>query len=311
MGYFDPNRRDPWNNSVEEKPKGGGFFQSKLFIALLIALVGFFMYIRQVEVNPVTGEKQHVSMSPNQEVSLGLQSAPEMAREMGGELPITDPRSRVVKNVGELLVSKIGKDNIPWKFQFHLLNDPKTVNAFALPGGQIFITLGLYNDLKTEAELAGVLGHEIGHVIERHTSEQMAKNQLGQFLVMAVAAGASDYQNQNGRSSPAMVAAMVNQMFQLSYSRSDESEADIWGIKLLENAGFDPRSMIAVMKVLKAASRSSESGINDIFQTHPNPDLRIQQIEAYLKEHLPAEGLKQGRSLKELTNSYLLINPKR
>lgn len=294
MGIFDQN------NEPQNRRQGS---TGKWMIALLIALVGFFMYWNQSEINPITGEKQHVSMSPDQEVSLGLQSAPEMAREMGGEVKADDPRLKAVQQVGNLLVTKIDTSKSPWKFHFHLLSDTKTVNAFALPGGQIFITLGLYNELQTEAELAGVLGHEMGHVIERHTAQQMAKSQLGQFLVMAVSAGASDYGSQNGQASPAVIASMVNHMFQLRYSRGDESAADIWGLKLLEKANFDPRSMITVMKVLKAASGGG-SGTQEIFQTHPNPDLRIEQIEAYLKEHPPASGLSEGKKLPKLSNSY-------
>ncbi len=184
MGIFDQNPQS--GNS------GASGFSGRLMIAVFIALIGFAMFYFNSEENPLTGEKQHVSISPAQEVSLGLQSAPQMAREMGGEVPASDPRLKVVKQVGNFLVSKIDASKSPWKFNFHLLADTKTVNAFALPGGQIFITLGLYNDLTTEAQLAGVLGHEMGHVIERHTAQQMAKSQLGQLLVMAVGAGASD-----------------------------------------------------------------------------------------------------------------------
>lgn len=157
--------------------------------------------------------------------------------------------------------------------------------------------MGLLNRLETEAELAGVLSHEMGHVIQRHSSQQMAKTQLGQSLVMAVGAATSDSGNPNN--SAAMIAAMVNQMTQLHYSRSDESEADKWGIILMSKAGFKPQAMIEVMEILKAASGGKERGV-DFFQTHPNPDLRMQQIKAYLKEHPPAEGLSDGRLLKNV-----------
>lgn len=296
MGVFDQNQ--------QPRNRGGSGFSGRLMIAVFIALIGFAMFYFNSEENPLTGEKQHVSISPAQEVSLGLQSAPEMAREMGGEVPASDPRLKVVKEVGRILVSKIDSSKSPWKFNFHLLADSKTVNAFALPGGQIFITLGLYNDLSTEAQLAGVLGHEMGHVIERHTAEQMAKSQLGQMLIMAVGAGSSDTFDPNSKMSPVMIATVVNQMFQLRYSREDESEADTWGLRLLEKADFDPRSMITVMKILKAASGSGSQG-QEIFQTHPNPDLRIQQIEAYLKANPPTNpNLSEGRSLKSMQSSF-------
>lgn len=270
-------------------------FKGRILIALAIALIAFLSYWSHTEQNPVTGQRQHIALSPSQEISLGLHAAPTMAREMGGEVSPIDPRAQEVRRIGELIITNSEAHKSPWKFQFHLLNDTKTINAFALPGGQIFITLGLYNNLQTEAQLAGVLSHEMGHVIERHTAQQMAKSQLGDMLVIAVGTGASD-PNSGGGQNAAMIASVVNHMFQLRYSREDESEADIWGIKLMEKAGFDPTAMIQVMQILKSAAGSSHSP--EMFQTHPNPDLRIEQIKAYLKEHPPAPGLTQGRQLK-------------
>lgn len=269
-------------------------FKARLIGALIIALIGIFMFMSRTEENPVTGEKQHVAISPEQEIRLGLESAPEMSREMGGEVPVSDPRTIEVQKIGQHLVNSFGAKNSPWKFNFHLLADQKTINAFALPGGQVFITLGLLDKLQTEAQLAGVLGHEIGHVFERHSAQQMAKNQLGQSLIVAVAAGTDQEQRS------LMLASVVNQMIQLRYGRKDESQADTWGIKLMEKAGFDPRAMIQVMEVLKAAGGDSR-GV-ELFQSHPNPDLRIEQINAYLKENPPEKGLSEGRPLKEVLN---------
>jgi predicted Zn-dependent protease len=268
----------------------------RLLLAVMIAVVGWIVYMNQVEENPVTGKKQHVAMSPKQEIRLGLESAPSMAREMGGEVPASDIRAQAVQKMGQYLVDHSVAKKSPWQFKFHLLADSKTVNAFALPGGQIFITLGLYNDLENEAELAGVLGHEMGHVIERHSAQQMATNQLGQVLVTAVATGASD--QGGGGYGPAVIASVVNQMFQLRYSRGDESQADTWGIQIMEEAGFNPEALIQVMKVLKNATAGRGGGSTpEIFQTHPNPDLRIEQIQAYLKEHPAPSNLTMGGKL--------------
>jgi predicted Zn-dependent protease len=269
-----------------------GNMLSRILIAGGIALVGWIVYMWQVEENPVTGQKQHVSLSPAQEIRLGLESAPHMSQKMGGEIPQSDPRTRVVQKMGKFLVEQTLAKKSPWNFQFHLLSDAQSVNAFALPGGQIFITLGLLEKLSNEAELAGVLGHEMGHVIERHTAEQMAKNQLGNTMVIAVGAAASD----QGRS-PYMIAAFVNQVIQLRYGRHDESEADSWGIRLMEEAKFNPEALIKVMQILKAQSRG---GGLAIFQTHPNPDLRIKDIQAYLAKHPPPPEMSDGRPLEEL-----------
>lgn len=272
-------------------------FGGRILIALMIIFVGWIIYMSQVEKNPVTGEKQHVSLSPDQEILLGIQSAPEMSREMGGEVSDTDPRHTEVEKIGNILVDSSEAKDSPWKFQFHLIADTDTINAFALPGGQIFITLGLYDKLKTEAQLAGVLGHEMGHVIERHTAQQMAKSQLGQIFVTAVGTAASDPNNPSSGYTPAIIASVVNQMFQLRYSRHDESQADIWGLKIMEEAGYDPWAMIQVMKILKEEGSKGHS--LEIFQTHPNPDLRMSRIKTYLEEHPPKSGLTEGTALNQ------------
>jgi beta-barrel assembly-enhancing protease len=270
----------------------------RLLGAGLILAIGFIMYLMQVQKNPVTGEKQHVSMSPSQEIRLGLQSAPAMTQKMGGEVSSADPHAIEVQKIGNFLVSHTVAKISPWKFQFHLLADTKTVNAFALPGGQIFITMGLLNKLQTEAQLAGVLSHEMGHVIERHSAEQMAKSQLGQALIMAVGVGARDPNHPGYAMNAAMVASLINHMVELRYSRKDESEADIWGLKLMSQAGFDPKAMIQVMEILKAADTQGHR--IEMLQTHPNPDLRIQNINSYLQEHPSQGNLQEGRNLKDV-----------
>lgn len=281
--------------------EGGGGLGGRFIGAIIIAIIGLIMYMTQVQDNPVTHEKQHVAISPAQEVRLGLESAPLMSKEMGGEVPASDPRSIEVKKIGEEIVNNTDAKKSPWKFQFHLLADQNTINAFALPGGQVFITLGLLNKLQTEAQLAGVLSHEMGHVIERHTAQQMAKSQLGQMLVLAVGTGASDPRNPSTLYSPMVLASVVNHMFQLHYSREDESEADLWGLKLMSQVGYNPRAMIQVMEILKASGPRGH--MPELFQTHPNPDLRIQQINKYLTENPPKQGLKEGRKLKDIFSS--------
>jgi predicted Zn-dependent protease len=178
----------------------------------------------------------------------------------------------------------------PYRFEFHLLRDPETVNAFALPGGQVFITMGLLKRLTTEAQLAGVLGHEIGHVIERHAAEQMATQDFYNSIVGATGVATGDRR-------AAAVAQYVTQLRQLKYSRGDELEADTWGLKLMAQIGFDPREMLKVMEILKSVSSGSGS---EMMSTHPLPESRIERIEAYLKETYPdgvPGDLKAGRGL--------------
>lgn len=266
-------------------------FKGRLILAFIIAVIGFVIYSMNTQINPITGEKQHVSLSPSEEKQLGLQAAPEIARKMGGEVSPSDPRSLRVKRIGRILLESTIAKKGPWEFNFYLLADPSTINAFALPGGQIFITEGLYSKLKNEAQLAGVLGHEMGHVIERHTAEQMAKSQLGNLIALAVGTAAD---NSQGTTSMAL---FVNQMFQLKYSRHDELEADKWGVRLMREAGYTPLAMVEVLKILKEAGASKGRGPN-FFQTHPDPELRIVHIKEYLRENPPTSNLSEGASLR-------------
>lgn len=268
-------------------------------IALVLAAIGVISYLSSYQRNPVTHELQPVGISVAEERALGLQAAPKMAREMGGVAsPENDPGAREVAEMGRRLVRRSDAANSPYadNFHFYLLEDPRTINAFALPGGQVFITKGLYDRLTTEAELAGVLGHEIGHVIGRHSSVQMAKGKLGQMLTTAVGVGASDGRD-SGRGAY-MAAAMANQMLQLHYGRGDESQADQFGLKYMAQAGYDPSAMLGVMKILREADRSGRAP--EFLATHPYPETRIKTIKEFLEENYPngiPADLEQGKPL--------------
>lgn len=280
----------------------------RIVIAVVIALVALVGYFANTQINPVTGEKQRVAMSVPEEKALGLEAAPQMARKMGGAIdPSTDGRARLVAEVGERIVQRSDARKSPYvdNFHFHLLNDPQTVNAFALPGGQIFITEGLFDKLTNEAQLAGVLGHEIGHVIGRHSAVQMAKGRLGQLLAVAVGVGASD---DRGRGRTAQMAAlMANQMLQLRYSRGDESQADAFGLRYMAQAGYDPSAMLDVMEILKEASKGPRPP--EFLASHPLPETRLEEIKEVLDQTYPdgvPSSFKKGRPLNGSTSGRRL-----
>jgi predicted Zn-dependent protease len=252
----------------------------RLVIGILLALFAIISYYVGTEKfqNPVTGRVQRVALSPKEEIALGLNSAPEMARQHGGLYP--DERyQNVVKSIGEKLVQANPEINqTPYYFQFHLLADPQTVNAFALPGGQIFITFGLLRLLDSEDEVAGVLGHEIGHVVGRHSNEQMAKAQLSQGLVNAVVmAGGADYGMTAGQ-----IAQFVSQLKNTAYGRGDELESDQLGVRFLIRAGYDPNALIRVMEVLKKAAAGRAPP--EFLSTHPDPDNRVERIKEAIRK---------------------------
>lgn len=265
----------------------------RLIAAVAILLFGAMSYYFSTQKNPITGETQRVKLTPQQEVALGLQAAPEMAAQMGGVVDPRRPEAQLVATVGQKLVTQLQgelKADMPYKFNFHLLADSRTVNAFALPGGQIFITYALFSQLQNEAQLAGVLGHEIGHVIHRHAAEHMASADFYQSIVTATGVGTGDMR-------AAQVAQYVTGLRQLKYGRADELESDEWGLLLMTKSGYDPREMLGVMEVLKRAS--SRAGGSEMLATHPHPDSRIARIEEWLNQNKNALGpnLTKGQPL--------------
>lgn len=262
----------------------------KFIVALLIAAVSLVTYWCSTEENEFTGEEQRVDMTVEQEIALGLQAAPEMAQQYGGLHP-DQQAAQEVKAIGQRLVQNTRVKESPYQFDFHLLADEQTVNAFALPGGQIFITAGLLRRLESEGQLAGVLGHEIGHVVARHSAQQLAKAKLTQGLTGAAAIAMYDPENPSSRAGAA-VAAMIGQVVNMKYGREDELESDALAVQLTGNAGYDPRSMMRVMEILSEASGGGSSG-PEFLQTHPNPGNRINQIEAAIQKQYP-DGLPEG-----------------
>ncbi|RYY00428.1 M48 family peptidase [bacterium] len=256
---------------------------------LCAASLSFLSYCSMRDTNPVTGEKQYVALSPKQEIALGLQALPELEKQYGGIEG--DTRSEaIVDAVGAKLVNSTAAKTTPYKFDFHVLNDNKTLNAFALPGGQVFITSALLGKLTTEGQLAGVLGHEIGHVIARHGSEHMAKQKLTSGLTGAAVLATYDPTNPSSRASGA-IAQIVGQLVNMKFGRSDELESDKLGVKFMAESGYNPNSMIGVMEILgKEAKRGNTP---EFFSTHPNPDNRITKIKDDIKALYP-NGVPQG-----------------
>lgn len=266
--------------------------RSRLVIGLVMAAVALLGYYGSREVNPVTGETQHIALSQEQEIALGLQSAPAMAGEFGGLDP--DPEVQAdVESVGQRIVSQSVAGKTPYKFRFQVLADAQTVNAFALPGGPIFITRALVDRLENEAQLAGVLGHEVGHVVGRHSAEHLAKNQLAQGLVGAVGVAASG-EHGDGQQAAAM-AAFVAQMVQLKYGRGDELESDALGVGLMSDAQYDPRALIDVMEIL-ARSSGGEGRQPEFLSSHPDPGNRQEGIRSAIAQRFP-EGVPADLTL--------------
>ncbi len=272
----------------------GGYQRSRtpinirLIMALLIGVFAIGSYLMRSDTNPITGESQRVALTTDQEITLGLQARPEMMAQHGGEHG-DEQAQKAVDTVGAELLNALETDlraqgrSIPYPFEFHLLADEQTVNAFALPGGQVFITAALFKQFGSQAELAGVLGHEIGHVLSRHSAQQIAKQELTQGLAGAAGVAAGDYDS-------ARMAQMVAGLVNMKFGRDDELDADRWGVKLMGMAGYDPRAMIDVMKIL---DKAGGDGPPEFLSTHPKPANRVEYIKDVIAEVYP-DGVPEG-----------------
>ena len=255
---------------------GRGGMKMRLIIGLALAGWAVLSYFGSSEYNEITGETQRVAMSPDQEIALGLQSAPQMARQHGGLHPDTAAQ-RQIDEIGARLVHMSAARETGWNWEFHLLRDSDTVNAFALPGGQIFITAALYKRLESEDQIAGVLGHEIGHVIARHGAEHLAKQQLTQGLTGAATVAA-------GSQGMGRMAQMIGQMVNMKYGREDELESDKLGVRFMVEAEYNPHALIRVMEILAEASGGG-SRQPEFFSSHPNPENRIERIKEEIAKY--------------------------
>lgn len=283
-----------YGNSPRRRSNSSGL-KIRLIIAAAIVLFSVVSYLSNTNVNQVTGESQRVgSMTPEQEVVLGLRAAPEMAEQHGG-LSQDNYARREVETMGKRLVEVLrvslesqGRE-IPYPFDFHLLADRRVVNAFALPGGQVFITEALFRGLgdtpqERAGRLAGVLGHEVGHVLERHGAEQMAKGSLTQGIVSAAGVAGGDQGS-------AQLAAMIGNVITMKYGRDAELESDRWGILLMVLSGYDPNHLLSVMDILEQASGGGATP--EFMSTHPLPENRREHINRIIAEKFP-DGLPPG-----------------
>ncbi len=265
----------------DDRRRGGPGLNPRIIIGLLI-IVGSLVYNWFATThyhNEFTGRDQTLALAtPQEEIALGLQSAPQMIRESGG-LSRNAKGRELVDRVGARLIASTAARETSYQFKFHLLADTETVNAFALPGGQIFITEALFRRLKSEDQLAGVLGHEMGHVVGRHSNEQMAHSSLLSGIAQGVGVMFSDGHSNTG----AQIANMVAQWRVMKFSRDDESESDALGVRFMMQAGYDPEALIGVMEILAQVSGGANS--SDFMSSHPNPANRMEHIrEAIAKE---------------------------
>ena len=225
--------------------------------------------------NPATGRRQLMLMSEAQEIQLGKQSHGEVVAALG--LYDDQELQQYVSDLGQALAKSSERPHLPWTFR--VVDDP-VVNAFALPGGFIYITRGILAHFNSEAELVSVLGHEIGHVTGRHSANQLSKSQLamlGLGVGAAIRPEISDY---------ADLAQQGLGLLFLKYGRDAEREADMLGFRYLTSNSYDPRPMADVFTTLEAVGRQAGAGgIPDWMSSHPNPASRRKEVLRRIQEY--------------------------
>jgi predicted Zn-dependent protease len=233
------------------------------------ALVAGMLSVAACSTNPATGKSQLAFIGEQQEIAMGREADQQISQQLG--LYEDQELQAYVNRLGQKLAADSERPNLPWTFR--VVDDP-TVNAFALPGGFIYVTRGLLTHLTSEAELVSVLGHEIGHVTGRHSVEQMSKQQLAQIGLIAGMILKPELASYGD-----LAQTGLGLMF-LKYGRDDEREADDLGLRYLNQQGYDPREMPPVFETLKRVSEQQGQGrIPGWLSTHPAPENRIQRIE--------------------------------
>lgn len=243
-------------------------------------------------VNPATGERQLNMMSEDQEISIGKQAAPGFLSEYGGEIPSDDIRL-YVEELGTRLAEVSERPDLPW--EFHVV-DSEVINAFALPGGKVFMSRGLLAKMKNEAQLAGVLGHEIGHVTAQHIGQQMTRQQLIALGVVGLGVGAQ-FSDEDWVKILGAGAGVGGGLYMLSFGRDQEAQADELGVRYMSKLGYNPIGQVQVMEILKGASEGG--GPPEFLSTHPLPDTRIRKLEKLIQEKYPDYNNPQRYSFYE------------
>jgi predicted Zn-dependent protease len=221
-------------------------------------------------VNPLTGDEEFMLLSEKQDIGIGSKYAPEIEKQLGGRIE-NDQIQQYIDNVGQKIARVSHRQSIEYHFT---AVEHESINALALPGGYIFITRGLLEKLTTEAQLASVLGHEVAHVVSRDTANMISK-EIGMTILLAAAIT-------TGQAPGEVInaAQVTQQILGLSYSRSDERQADFGGMRYMFRAGYNPQGMVETMEIFQNQPGEKPP---EFFSTHPSPEHRLNYLNRTIK----------------------------
>ena len=262
------------------------FINISLFIAISAAVIS-------CAVNPVSGKMQIMLMSEADEVQQGLAYDPQVISTFG------EYKNDKLLSFLQAKTNEMGLISHRPKLQYHIkILDSPVVNAFAVPGGYIYLTRGILAQLNNEAELIGVIGHEMGHITARHSVSQMSKQQLGQLLLIGGMIASEKFAHY------AEAAMQGMQLLFLKFSRDDERQADALGVEYSSKIGYDAHKMADFFKVLQKMNMAeSEGGVPTFLSTHPDPGDRYNTVNQTASEW--QSKLTETKNWKVNADSYL------
>ncbi len=229
-------------------------------------------------INPATGRRQLSLIGEQQEIAMGLQYDKSVTAEFG--LFPDEELQNYIQDIGHRLAAVSERPNLPWQFK---VVDDETVNAFAVPGGFIYMTRGILAHFNSEAQLATVMGHEIGHVTARHSVEQISRAQLAQLGVGVAMVASEEFRKYSG------LAELGLGVLFLKFSRDDESQSDGLGMRYLLRTGYDPNEAPRVFEMLERHGRvQGQARLPEWQATHPSPDRRAARLREEIRT-LPLE----------------------
>jgi predicted Zn-dependent protease len=229
-------------------------------ISVVGLLLATYLLFNSCARNPVTGKKDFVLVSKEQEIAMGQQSDPEVIAFFG--LYDNENLQKFIKEKGQAMAAISHRPDL--KYEFRIVDSP-VVNAFAVPGGYVYFTRGIMAHFNNEAEFAGVLGHEIGHITARHSVKQQTNAQLAQIGLVAGSIISPTFAQM------ADVASEGVQLLFLKFSRDDESQADKLGVQYSTKVGYDAREMAKFFETLAQLGKSSGGEVPIFMSTHPDP----------------------------------------
>ena len=283
----------------------------KSIVASLLGTIFLVLTLTNCAQNPVTGNPNFVTMSESQEVQTGREEDGKVRQEYG----VYDNQAlqQYVNEVGQRLARSSHRPNL--QYHFTVVDSPE-INAFALPGGYVYITRGILAYLNSEAELAGVLGHEIGHVTARHSVQQISAATAAGVGATLLQVFVPELRNQAGDSAINLLGNVILS----GYGREHELEADRLGAQYLARSGYDPQAMIKVVGVLKnqelfdaevakAEGRQPRS-YHGVFASHPDSDTRLQQVVGEAGRPAPgATRINQEEFLRRIDRMVFADSP--